>query len=75
MREAAATTDPGEEEVMTAVFIEARPKGRPEGSLIEDSVVEEKGGRVLKTFKTQAQAMTWARRAFAPVGARAASER
>jgi hypothetical protein len=26
---------------MTTVFIEARPKGRPEGSPIEDFVVEE----------------------------------
>jgi hypothetical protein len=34
MREAAATADPGEE-VMTTVFIEARPKDRPEGSPIE----------------------------------------
>ena len=29
---------------MTTVFIEARPKGRPEGSAIEDYVVEEQGG-------------------------------
>jgi hypothetical protein len=35
------------------VYIEARPKGRPEGSPIEDYVVEEQGDRVLKTFKTQ----------------------
>ena len=40
---------------MTTVFIEARPKGRPEGSPIEDFVVDEKGDRVLKTFKTEAQ--------------------
>jgi hypothetical protein len=46
---------------MTTVFIEARPKGRPEGSSIEDFVVEEKGDRVLKTFKTQAEAITWAK--------------
>jgi hypothetical protein len=46
---------------MTTVFIEARPKGRPEGSPIEDFVVEEKGDRVLKTFKTQEEAITWAK--------------
>ena len=38
---------------MATVFIEAGPKGRPEGSAIEDDVVEEQGDRVLKTFKTQ----------------------
>jgi hypothetical protein len=46
---------------MTSVFIEARPKGRPEGSPIDDYVVEEKGGRVLKTLKTQEEAIIWAR--------------
>ena len=46
---------------MTTVFIEARPKGRQEGSAILDYVVEEQGGLVLKTFKTQAEAITWAK--------------
>ena len=46
---------------MTTVFIEARPKGRQEGSAIEDYGVEEEGGRVLKSFKTQAEAITWAK--------------
>ena len=46
---------------MTTVFIEARPKGRREGSAIEDYVVEEQGNRVLKTFKTQAEAIAWAK--------------
>jgi hypothetical protein len=45
---------------MTTVFIEARPKGRPEGSEIEDYVVEEQGDRVLRTFKTQGEAIIWA---------------
>ena len=48
-------------EVMTTVYIEARPKGRQEGSAIEDYVVEEQGDRVLKTFKTQAEAIAWAK--------------
>ena len=62
---------------MTTVFIEARPKGRPEGSPIEDFVVEEKGDRVRKTFKTQEEAITWGegRGARPPRGARPASER
>jgi len=41
------------------VYIEARPKGR-QGSAIEGYVVEQ-GDRVLKTFKTQAEAITWAK--------------
>ena len=40
---------------MTTVFIEARPKGRREGTAIVDYVVEEQGDRVLKAFKTQAR--------------------
>ena len=46
---------------MANVHIEARPKGRQEGTSIEDYVVEEQGNRVLKTFKTQAEAITWAK--------------
>jgi uncharacterized protein (DUF4415 family) len=41
------------------VYIEARPKGR-QGSAIEGYVVEQ-GDRVLKTFKTQAEAISWAK--------------
>jgi hypothetical protein len=46
---------------MANVYIEARPKGRSEGSHIADYVVEEQGDRVLETFKTQAEAITWAK--------------
>jgi hypothetical protein len=46
---------------MAEVYVEARPKGRREGSATEDFVVEEQGDRVLKTFKTQAEAITWAK--------------
>jgi hypothetical protein len=46
---------------MTKVFIEARPKGRQQGSAIEDYVVEEEGDRILKTFKTQEGAITRAK--------------
>jgi hypothetical protein len=47
--------------MMAKVYVEARPKGRPEGSPIEDYVVEEQGDRVLKTFRTQAAAIAWAK--------------
>ncbi|MFZ0602596.1 MAG: hypothetical protein WAN05_14800, partial [Roseiarcus sp.] len=46
---------------MAKVYIEARPKGRQEGTAIEDYVVEEQGDRVLKIFKTQAEAITWSK--------------
>jgi hypothetical protein len=45
---------------MATVYIEPRPKGR-EGAAIEDYVVEEHGGRVLKICKTQAEAIDWAK--------------
>lgn len=47
---------------MATVFIEARPKGRPEGSHIEDYVVEDHADHVLGTFATQAEAIAWAKR-------------
>jgi hypothetical protein len=46
---------------MANVYVEARPKGRSEGSHIADYVVEEQGDRFLKAFKTQAEAITWAK--------------
>ena len=45
---------------MANVYIEARPKGRPEPSPIEDYVVEDHADSVLKTFKTQHEAIEWA---------------
>jgi len=47
---------------MANVFVEARPKGRPEGSQITDYVVEEQGDHVLATFKTQHEAIEWAKK-------------
>jgi hypothetical protein len=41
------------------VFIEPRPKGQPEGSAIEDYVVEDRANRVLATFKTVGEANDW----------------
>ena len=46
---------------MANVFVEARPKGRPEGSHIEDYVVEDHADHVLATFKTQAEAIKWSK--------------
>jgi hypothetical protein len=47
---------------MANVYIEARPKGRPEGSAIDDYVVEDHADHVLATFKTQREAIDWAKR-------------
>ena len=46
---------------MPSVYVEARPKGRPEGSPIEDYVVETDASHVLATFKTQHEAIAWAK--------------
>lgn len=42
---------------MSNVYIEARPKGRPEGSHIDDYVVEDHADHILKDFKTQREAI------------------
>lgn len=47
---------------MSTVYVEARPKGRPEGSAITDYVVEDHADHVLGTFKTQKEAIDWAKR-------------
>ena len=47
---------------MANVYFEACPKGRPEPSPIEDYVVEDHADSVLKTFKTQHEAIEWARK-------------
>ena len=46
---------------MANVYIEARPKGRPEGSPIADYVVEDHADNVLATFRTQKEAIDWAK--------------
>ena len=46
---------------MANVFVEPRPKGRPEGSPITDYVVEDHADGVLATFETQHEAIAWAR--------------
>ncbi len=46
---------------MANVYVEARPKGRQEGEPIEDYVVEDHADHTLGTFKTQAEAIAWAK--------------
>lgn len=46
---------------MTNVYVEARPKGRPDGTHIDDYVVEDHADHVLNTFRTQHEAIAWAK--------------
>lgn len=46
---------------MANVYVEARPKGRPEGDRIDDYVVESSADQVLGTFPTQRAAIDWAK--------------
>jgi hypothetical protein len=46
---------------MTAVFVEARPKGRQEGSPITDYVVEDHADHILHTAGAQKAAIDWAK--------------
>ena len=56
---------------MANVYVEARPKGRPEGSPIDDYVVEGGENNVLATFPTQKAAIDWAKsKGHAPLVAR-----
>ena len=42
---------------MANVYIEARPKGRPDGSPIDDYVVEDHADHVLATLPTHREAI------------------
>ncbi|MEI8397037.1 MAG: hypothetical protein WCF85_20115 [Rhodospirillaceae bacterium] len=46
---------------MANIYVEARPKGRPEGTRIDDYVVEDHADSVLGTFRTQREAIDWAK--------------
>jgi hypothetical protein len=46
---------------MANVYVEARPKGRIDGSPITDYVVEDHADHVLGTFKTQHDPIAWAK--------------
>ena len=53
------------------VFIEPRPKGRPESSPIEDYTVETSAGKVLNAFTSQEPAIDWAKeKGYTPLVAR-----
>ena len=57
---------------MPNVCIEARSKGRPKGSAIDDYVVEDHSDHVRGKFKTQHEAIDWAKKnGHAPLVARA----
>jgi hypothetical protein len=47
---------------MAIVYVEARPKGRQEGSPITDYVVEDHADHALHTSPTQEDAIIWAKR-------------
>ena len=51
-----------EEQPMAVVYVEPRPKGRPEGSPITDYVVETQGDQALIVTRTQQEAIDWAKR-------------
>jgi hypothetical protein len=56
---------------MPNVYIEARPKGRPEHEPITDYVAEDDAGHVLRAFKTQEEAIAWAKKqGYGPLIAR-----
>jgi hypothetical protein len=46
---------------MANVYIEPRPKGRPEGTPIDSYAVEDHADSVLSTHRTQAEAIAWAK--------------
>jgi len=51
----------GEERPWRTFYVEARLKGRPEGSAIQDYVVEDHANHELASFKTQKEAIDWAK--------------
>jgi hypothetical protein len=66
-----ATRENRGEKAMANVYVEARPKGRPEGSPIDDYVVEDHADRVIGTFTTQREAIDFAKsQGHAPLVAR-----
>jgi hypothetical protein len=51
----------GAKKKMSNVYVEPRPKGRTEGTHIDDYVVEDRADHVLGTFQTQKEAIDWAK--------------
>ena len=46
---------------MAVVYVEARPKGKPQGSPVLDYVVEDHADHILKICSTQTEAIEWAK--------------
>jgi hypothetical protein len=46
---------------MANVYVEARPKGRQEGTAIQDFVVEDHADHELHTSNTQKESIDWAK--------------
>lgn len=46
---------------MAKVYVEARPKGRPEGTRIDSYVIEDKSEQALHVAPTQQDAIQWAK--------------
>jgi hypothetical protein len=56
---------------MANVYVEARPKGKAEGSAIDDYVVEDHADHILSAANTQREAIDWAKKnGHAPLVAR-----
>jgi hypothetical protein len=47
---------------MANAYVEARPKGRHEGDPIDDYLVEDHADHILATFKSQHEAIAWAKK-------------
>ena len=47
---------------MAIVYVEARPKGRADGTRIDDYAVEDHADHILHTSPTQREAIDWAKR-------------
>lgn len=47
---------------MAVVYVEARPKGRQEGTHIDDYVVEDHADHALYATRTQVDAIAWAKK-------------
>ena len=59
---------------MANVYIEPRPKGRPEGSPIDNYVVEDHADHALATFKRSTKPSTGRKRTAAACRSRAPSQ-
>lgn len=47
---------------MAVVYVEARPKGKAEGSPITDFVVEDHADRVMHTSDTEKESIDWSKK-------------